>query len=97
LVVVVEVLELVEFVAVVLDEVVGELVVVVVVVLVVVVGVLVDDDELELLLEALEDFVQSLPASWLTVAAPWPRLRISVVLTPLGSEATSLLNAWAAL
>jgi hypothetical protein len=66
------------------------LVVVVVVVVVVLLVELLLDEVLEL------ELWQSRAASCLTVAAPWPRLRTSVVLTLGGRLATSSLNDVAA-
>ncbi|HEY2439359.1 MAG TPA: hypothetical protein VGI07_03960 [Solirubrobacteraceae bacterium] len=53
-------------------------------------------DEVELELED-ELVVQSWPASWLTVLAPWPRLFKSVGSTVDGRWATALFSAVAAL
>lgn len=49
------------------------------------------DEEVDL--EVLVELAQSRAASWPTVLAPWPRLRISVVLTVAGRPATSLFSA----
>jgi hypothetical protein len=66
----------------------------VVVELVVVVGVLVVVLVVELVVDELVELVleQSRAASALTVAAPWPRFWISVVLTLLGNPATTFEN-----
>ncbi len=42
--------------------------------------------------DVLLELEQSRAASWLTVAAPWPRLLINFLLTVLGRFATSLLK-----
>jgi hypothetical protein len=49
------------------------------------------DEEVDFV--ALVECEQSFAASWLIVAAPWPRLRTSVVLTVAGRAATCLLKA----
>jgi hypothetical protein len=92
--VVLEVLELVGFVAVLVFDLLVEVELGVDAVLLgVLVVELVELRDVDVLLE----LEQSRAASWLTVAAPWPRLLINFLLTVLGSCATSLLKACAAL
>jgi hypothetical protein len=81
-------------VAVVLVEVVGDVLVLVVLELVVVVGVVVVLLVVELELEL--ELWQSLAASWLTVEAPWARFSARVVLTVAGRLATESENERAA-
>ncbi|MEO9023698.1 MAG: hypothetical protein ABI339_01660 [Solirubrobacteraceae bacterium] len=88
--VVLEVLEPVRFVAALLVDLLVEVELGVDVVLLgVLVAELVELRDVDVLLE----LEQSRAASWLTVAAPWPRLLISFLLTLVGRFATSLLKA----